>query len=101
MHVENEPGNDGADVGGVPEAVGVGFAHADVAVEGALFEKLGSVIDGDLGRDGCGGIAEVAGGSVRVVHDEMTLRHPVEESDDHLFGEAVLNGEGLCAHEIW
>ena len=92
FHVEDEPGDDGADVGGVPDAIGVGFAHADVSVVGAALEEFGVVVDFDGGGDlGIGG-SELANGAIGIFHAEAAEGHLFEEAEDEFLGEAVFCG---------
>ena len=66
FHVKDEPGDDGADVWGVPDAIGVGFAHADVSVVGAALEEFLVVVDFDLCGDfGVRG-SELVGGAIGI-----------------------------------
>jgi len=105
FHVEDEPGDDGADVGGVPDAIGVGLAHAYISVVGAALEELFVVVDFDAGGDvGIRG-AELTNRAIGIFHAEATKGHLFEESEDEFFGEAVFGGgvgvHGFLEMEEW
>jgi len=91
FHVIDEPGDDTADVGGVPDAIGVSFAHADVSVVGAAFEKFLAVVDFDFGGDFAFWVSEFVNASVWVFHAEFLEGHFLEEPKDEFFGERSLS----------
>ena len=96
FHVKDEPGDDGADVGGVPDAIGVGLAHADVSIVGAALEELFVVIDFDARGDVGIGRPELTNRTIGIFHAESTEGHLFEESEDEFFGEAVFGwGDGV------
>lgn len=80
FHVENKPGDDGSNVRSIPNAIGVGFSHADVAVVGAAFEEFFPVVDFDTGAHFALRVTKLMDGTVRVFHSEFFEWHFVEES---------------------
>jgi len=95
FHVEDEPRDDGADIGGVPNTISVGFAHADVSVVGAAFEKFFLVMNFNDGGDFAFWVAELASVSVWVFQAEFFERHFFEEAEDEFFGKRSLSHQFL------
>ena len=89
VHVFDEPGDHRRDVVGIPEAIGVGLAHADVSIEGTAFEK-GIIIPQ---HDPCGhrstGLAEMADPAVRMFEPQSAAGHFLQQADDHPFRESA------------